>query len=43
MPDTKYLSQEVFYLLVEQIYQLDAVQKLVGKAFEKYRIIEDGE
>lgn len=43
MPDTEYLSQEDFYLLVEQIYQLDAVQELVEKATEKYRIIEDGD
>ena len=43
MPDTEYLSQEDFYLLVEQIYQLDAVQELVEKASEKHRIIEDGD
>jgi hypothetical protein len=43
MPDTEYLSQEDFYLLVEQIYQLDAVQELVEKVTEKYRIIEDGD
>ena len=43
MPDTEYLSQEDFYLLVEQIYQLDAVQELVEKVSEKYRIIEDGD
>ena len=43
MPDTEYLSQEDFYLLAEQIYQLDAVQELVEKATEKYRIIEDGD
>ena len=43
MPDTEYLSQEDFYLLAEQIYQLDAVQELVEKASEKHRIIEDGD
>ena len=43
MPDTEYLSQEDFYLLVEQIYQLDAVQELVEKVSGKYRIIEDGD
>lgn|GEM_PF-4085871 len=43
MPDTEYLSQEDFYLLAEQIYQLDAVQELVERATEKYRIIEDGD
>lgn len=43
MPDTEYLSQEDFYLLVEQIYQLDAVQELVEKASEKHRIIEGGD
>ena len=43
MPDTEYLSQEDFYLLAEQIYQLDAVQELVDRATEKYRIIEDGD
>ena len=43
MPDTEYLSQEDFYSLVEQIYQLDAVQELVEKVTEKYRIIEDGD
>ena len=43
MPDTEYLSQEDFYLLVEQIYQLDAVQELVEKVTEKHRIIEGGD
>ncbi|MBQ6154137.1 MAG: DUF3847 domain-containing protein [Ruminococcus sp.] len=43
MPDTEYLSQEDFYLLVEQIYQLDAVQELVDKVSEKYRVIKDGD
>ena len=43
MPDTEYLSQVDFYYLIEQIYQLDAVQELVEKATEKYRIIEDGD
>ena len=43
MPDTEYLSQEDFYLLVEQIYQLDAVQELVEKVSEKYRVIKDGD
>ncbi|MBK6088769.1 DUF3847 domain-containing protein [Ruminococcus sp. M6(2020)] len=43
MPDTEYLSQEDFYSLVEQIYQLDSVQELVEKVTEKYRIIEDGD
>ena len=43
MPDTEYLSQEDFYLLAEQIYQLDAVHELVERATEKYRIIEDGD
>lgn len=43
MPDTKYLTQEDFYSLVEQIYQLDAVQKLEEKVTEKYRVIEDGD
>ncbi len=43
MPDTEYLSQDDFYLLVEQIYQLDAVQELVEKVSEKYRVIEDGD
>ena len=43
MPDTECLSQEDFYLLVEQIYQLDAVQELVEKVSEKYRVIKDGD
>lgn len=43
MPDTEYLSQEDFYSLIEQIYQLDAVQELVEKFTEKYRVIEDGD
>ena len=43
MPDTEYLSQEDFYLLAEQIYQLDAVQEMVERATEKYCIIEDGD
>ena len=43
LPDTEYLSQEDFYLLVEQIYQLDAVQELVEKVSEKYRVIKDGD
>ena len=43
IPDTQYLSQEDFYLLVEQIYQLDAVQELVEKVTEKHRIIEGGD
>lgn len=43
MPDTEYLTQEDFYLLVEQIYQLDAVQEVVERATEKYHIIEDGD
>ena len=43
MPDTEYLSQEDFYYLIEQIDQLDAVQELVEKVSEKYRIIEDGD
>ena len=43
MPDTEYLSQEDFYYLIEQIDQLDAVQELVEKVTEKYRVIEDGD
>ena len=43
MPDTEYLTQEDFYSLVEQIYQLDAVQELVEKVTEKYRVIEVGD
>ena len=43
MPDNEYLSQEDFYYLIEQIARLDAVQELVEKISEKYRIIEDGD
>ena len=35
MPDTEYLSDVEFYALAEQIFQLDAVKKLVERAIAK--------
>lgn len=35
MPGTKYLSDVEFYSLAEQIFQLDAVQKLVERVTAK--------
>ena len=35
MPGTKYLSDMEFYALAEQIFQLDAVKKLVERAIAK--------